>query len=184
MKIRKATPDESVQIAPLVYAAIHEIAYTLTGTSDEQQVLDRLSMWVSRPQNRLSYENIWVAQIDDVIAGVLIAYHGERAEQLDEPIKEWLRTQGQPDNVDVETSGDVFYIDSVAVDATFGGRGIGTSLIQQAIAHARDEHIPCVTLNVDQANPAASRLYKRLGFIKEKEIDISGGRFDYMTLAL
>lgn len=184
MNIRKATPDDSTQIAPLVYAAIHEIAYSLTGTSDQQQVLERLSMWIGQPGNRLSYENVWVAENETVMAGILIAYHGERASQLDEPIKAWLRTQGQPDTLDVETSGDVLYIDSVAVDSSFGGRGIGTKLIQQAIDHARETGIPQVTLNVVQTNPAARRLYERLGFKKVKEIDISGGRFDYMALAL
>ena len=184
MNIRKATPDDSTQIAPLVYAAIHEIAYSLTGTSDQQQVLERLSMWIGQPGNRLSYENVWVAENETVMAGILIAYHGERASQLDEPIKAWLRTQGQPDTLDVETSGDVLYIDSVAVDSSFGGRGNGTKLIQQAIDHARETGIPQVTLNVDQTNPAAGRLYERLGFKKVKEIDISGGRFDYMALAL
>lgn len=184
MNIRKATPDDSTQIAPLVYAAIHEIAYSLTGTSDQQQVLERLSMWIGQPGNRLSYENVWVAENETVMAGILIAYHGERASQLDEPIKTWLRTQGQPDTLDVETSGDVLYIDSVAVDSSFGGRGIGTKLIQRAIDHAREIGIPQVTLNVDQTNPAAGRLYERLGFKKVKEIDISGGRFDYMALAL
>lgn len=78
----------------------------------------------------------------------------------------------------------MLYIDSVAVDSSFGGRGIGTKLIQQAIDHAREIGIPQVTLNVDQTNPAAGRLYERLGFKKVKEIDISGGRFDYMALAL
>lgn len=184
MNIRKATPDDQSQIAPLVYTAIHEIAYSLTGTSDQQQVLERLAMWVGQPGNRLSYENIWVAESDATIAGILIAYHGEQAITLDEPIKAWLRKHGQPDDLDVETEGDVFYIDSVAVDATFGGRGIGTNLIRQAIAHARAMNISYVTLNVDQTNPAAGRLYERLGFMKEKEIEISGGRFDYMTLTI
>ncbi|WP_233547149.1 GNAT family N-acetyltransferase [Exiguobacterium sp. AM39-5BH] len=184
MNIRKATPDDQLQIAPLVYTAIHEIAYSLTGTSDQRQVLDRLAMWIGQPGNRLSYENIWVAETEATIAGILIAYHGEQAIMLDEPIKTWLRTHGQSDDLDVETEGDVLYIDSVAVDVTFGGRGIGTQLIQQAIAHAQDMNIPHVTLNVDQTNPAAARLYERLGFRKEKEIEISGGRFDYMTLEL
>ncbi|MFL9651465.1 GNAT family N-acetyltransferase [Exiguobacterium chiriqhucha] len=184
MNIRKATPDDQLQIAPLVYTAIHEIAYSLTGTSDQEHMLVRLAMWIGQPGNRLSYENIWVAESDATIAGILIAYHGEQAAMLDEPIKAWLRTNGQSDELDVETEGDVLYIDSVAVDATFGGRGIGTGLIQQAIAHARAMNIPRVTLNVDQTNPAAGRLYERLGFVKAKEIEISGGRFDYMMLTV
>lgn len=184
MNIRHAHSNESEAIAPLVYAAIHDIAYSLTGTADQKQVLERLAMWIGRPNNRLSYENIWVADIDGNIAGIIIAYHGERAAELDEPIKQWLIELGRPSKLDVETEGDVLYIDSVAVDSEFGGRGIGTKLIQRVIEHARETNIPVVTLNVDQGNPAANRLYERLGFRKRKEIEISGGRFDYMTFDL
>lgn len=184
MNIRHAQASESKAIAPLVYAAIHDIAYSLTGTTDQEQALERLALWIGRPNNRLSYENIWVADIEGVIAGIIIAYEGKRAIELDEPIKQWLIEQGQPGNLDVETEGNVLYIDSVAVNLEFGGRGIGTNLIQRVVTHARDTNIPAVTLNVDQDNPAAARLYERLGFHKHKEIEISGGRFDYMMLDL
>lgn len=184
MNIRHALSNENNVIAPLVYAAIHDIAYSLTGTADQEQVLERLAMWIGRPNNRLSYENIWVADIDGVIAGIIIAYEGKRAIELDEPIKRWLVERGQLGQLDVETEGDVLYIDSVAVDSQFGGRGIGTKLIQRVVEHARETNIPTVALNVDQGNPAAARLYERLGFHKHKEIEISGGRFDYMTFDL
>lgn len=184
MNIRHAQSNESEAIAPLVYAAIHDIAYSLTGTVDQEQVLERLAMWIGQSNNRLSYENIWVADIEGVIAGIIIAYEGKRAIELDEPIKKWLIERGQSGDLDVETEGDVLYIDSVAVDSEFGGRGIGTKLIQRVVAHARETNIPAVTLNVDQDNPAAARLYERLGFRKHKEIEISGGRFDYMKFDL
>ena len=182
MNIRQAQENESKAIAPLVYAAIHDIAYTLTGTTDNAQVLERLAMWIALPNNRLSHENIWIADLDGTIAGIIIAYHGERAAELDEPIKQWLITHDRPGNLDPETDGDVLYIDSVAVNSEFGGRGIGTKLIQRVIERAREINLPAVTLNVDQDNPAAARLYERLGFRKEKEIEISGGRFHYMKL--
>lgn len=184
MNIRHALSNENDVIAPHVYAAIHDIAYTLTGTTDYEQVIERLAFWIGQPNNRLSYENIWVADIDGVIAGVIIAYEGMRATELDEPIRQWLMEHGQPGNLDVETQGNVLYIDSVAVDAAFGGRGIGTTLIQRVIEYARELKIPTIALNVDQDNPAAARLYERLGFQKEKVIEISGGRFNYMTFHL
>ncbi|MCC5891523.1 GNAT family N-acetyltransferase [Exiguobacterium sp.] len=182
MNIRQAKPTDRHTVAPLVYAAIHDIAYSLTGATEQADVLERLAMWVGRPANRLSYENIWVADVDDTIAGIIIAYPGKAATALDEPIQRWLQQAGQTGQLDTETEGDVLYIDSVAVDTRFGGRGIGTNLIQHVIGHARASGIPAVTLNVDQSNPAAARLYERLGFRKKKEIVISGGRFDYMAL--
>ncbi|MCT4794243.1 GNAT family N-acetyltransferase [Exiguobacterium alkaliphilum] len=184
MNIRQAKPADATNVAPLVYAAIHDIAYSLTGTKQKEQVLERLAMWIGRPANRLSYENIWVAESEGTIAGIIIAYAGMDARKLDEPIRQWLMEAGETGELDVETEGDVFYIDSVAVDSQFGGRGIGTKLINSVTQHARSKHIPVVTLNVDQTNPAAARLYERLGFYKQKEIEISGGRFDYMVLDL
>lgn len=182
MNIRHAKPTEATIIAPLVYSAIHDIAYSLTGTTDEKKMLERLSMWINRPENRLSYENIIVAEIEEAIAGIIITYPGELASKLDEPIQNWLIEQGHVSSLDAETEGCVLYIDSVAVDAQYGGRGIGTQLIQAAIDRARSLHLPYVTLNVDKTNPNASRLYERLGFNKTKEITISGGQFDYMEL--
>jgi len=180
MKIRQARPTDAQHIAPLVYQAIHDIAYSLTGTTDQALMLERLTMWIQQPNNRLSHENIWVAVLEDEVAGVLIAYPGRDALALDRPIQEWLVSHGLDGHLDVETEGDVFYLDSISVDSRFGGRGIATQLIEFCLAYAREQHIPAVTLNVDQTNPGAARLYERLGFLKQMERDISGDRFDYM----
>lgn len=181
MNIRRAVPSESRQIVPLVYRAIHEIAYTLTATTDLNLVFDRLDMWVKQTDNRLSYENMWVAEACGAIVGVVISYHGLAAVRLDEPIQSWLRSQGSEDRLDVETGGDVLYIDSLAVDEHYVGKGIGTQLIQQVVRDAQARDIPAVTLNVDQTNHAAMKLYIRLGFQKLQEIEICGERFDYMS---
>ncbi len=180
MNIRQATKQDCTKIAPLMYQAIHEIAYTLTGSTNTDEVLERLAMWVEKPKNRLSHENIWVAEIEGEVAGMIISYRGDEAEELDRPIREWLTAHGSKEELDVETEGFVQYIDSLAVLEAYGGRGIGTKLIEHICTVATERGIPAVTLNVDQANPAAHRLYTRLGFQKEKEINISGARFDYM----
>ena len=180
MNIRQATKQDCAQIAPLMYQAIHEIAYTLTGSTNTDEVLERLAMWVEKSKNRLSHENIWVAEIDGEVAGMIISYRGDEAEELDRPIREWLTAHGSEEELDVETEGFVQYIDSLAVLEAYGGRGIGTKLIEQICTVATERGIPAVTLNVDQDNQAAHRLYTRLGFRKEKEINISGAQFDYM----
>lgn len=181
MNIRQANPEKSEHIAPLVYEAIHEIGYSLTGTTNHEQMLAYLAMWIEKPNNRLSYENIWVADVEGELAGVIIAYHGKNADALDQPIRDWLIAKGHTGNLDIETGGDVLYIDSVTVAKAFRGQGIGTELIQHMYRVAEARMIPAVTLNVDKMNSAAARLYSRLGFKKEREIEISGARFDYMV---
>ncbi len=53
---------------------------------------------------------------------------------------------------------------SLAVDAHFRGTGIGTTLVRQAMASLRHRNVPRVSLEVEQSNDAAIRLYKALGF--------------------
>ncbi|WP_214703851.1 MULTISPECIES: GNAT family N-acetyltransferase [unclassified Exiguobacterium] len=180
MNIRQATKQDSKQIAPLMYQAIHEIAYTLTASKNTSEVLEGLAGWVEHPKNRLSHKNIWVADVEGEVAGIIISYRGDEAEELDRPIREWLKARGSEEELDVETEGHVQYIDSLAVAEAFGGQGIGTKLIEHICTVAEEHRVPAVTLNVDQENVAAHRLYTRLGFQKEKEINISGAKFDYM----
>jgi streptothricin acetyltransferase len=56
------------------------------------------------------------------------------------------------------------YIEDLAVDTCFRRRGIGQSLLQQAIRWARDRHLPGVMLETQNINVAACRLYERCGF--------------------
>jgi len=179
--IRQADASEAQQIAPLIEQAIHEIAETLTGTTEKEEVLKRLAYFVSQTGNRLSYENIRVKIIEDKVAGIVIAYAGMDAEQLDEPIKEQLkRWTGQDVQIDVETEGPVYYLDTLSVDARHGGKGIGTELLQAAAEVGEKRGLQAFTLNADQTNVGAQRLYRRLGFKPVRTIEISGGTFDYM----
>ncbi len=179
--IRQAHASEAQQIAPLIEQAIHEIAETLTGTTEKEEVLERLAYFVSQTGNRLSHENILVKIIKDEVAGIVIAYAGTEAKQLDEPIKEQLKQwTGQDVQIDVETEGPVYYLDTLSVDARHGGKGIGTELLQAAAEVGEKQRLQAFTLNADQTNVGAQRLYRRLGFKPVRTIEISGGTFDYM----
>lgn len=179
--IRQAHASEAQQIAPLIEQAIHEIAETLTGTTKREEVLERLAYFVAETGNRLSHENILVKIIEGEVAGIVIAYAGTDAKRLDEPIKAQLkRWTGQDIQIDVETEGPVYYLDTLSVDARHGGKGIGTELLQAAAEEGEKRGLQAFTLNADQTNAGAQRLYRRLGFELVRTIEISGGTFDYM----
>jgi ribosomal protein S18 acetylase RimI-like enzyme len=57
-----------------------------------------------------------------------------------------------------------WHVVDIALLTEMRGRGIGTALLQATRAHA-----PAVTLSVAINNPAAMRLYTRLGFVDEGE---------------
>lgn len=55
-------------------------------------------------------------------------------------------------------------IDSVEVDQDHRRQGIGTQLMQEALALAEKHGVDSVELNVNKDNLAAKRLYEKMGF--------------------
>lgn len=179
--IRQAIPSDAPTLAPLLYDAIHDIAYTLTGTSTRNEALHGLTYWIQQPANRLSFQNTWVYCIDEQPVGMIILYRGGDASELDRPLQQHLSQRGLTVSFDQETEGDVLYIDTVSVNPAFGGQGIGSRLLHHAEEIATHRRLPSLTLNVDTDNPSARRLYTRLGFHEQETRQISGADFSYMV---
>ena len=59
-------------------------------------------------------------------------------------------------------------IESIAVDSSMRGKGIGTRLLQAVFDFARANGFGSVRLEVVDTNPGARRLYERLGFVPAK----------------
>lgn len=57
------------------------------------------------------------------------------------------------------------YIEAIAVDSAYRGRGIGTNLIEHFFDYARNHSCKIVSLEVVDSNPKALSLYKKLGFV-------------------
>ncbi|WMJ07949.1 N-acetyltransferase [Nitrosomonas sp. sh817] len=60
------------------------------------------------------------------------------------------------------------WLDEIQIDPQFQNQGIGTAVIEELIATARDRQLP-VHLRVLRANRGAHRLYRRLGFRRIEE---------------
>jgi ribosomal-protein-alanine N-acetyltransferase len=58
----------------------------------------------------------------------------------------------------------VAHLASIAVHPTRRGRGLGTTLLREALARARAAGARFLALEVDRANRSALRLYRREGF--------------------
>ena len=68
--ITVANPEDRIHIAPLIYDAIGDIAYRLTGEKEEQKMLEKLQELIALDNNRHSYKNTFVAKLDEEIAGI------------------------------------------------------------------------------------------------------------------
>ena len=75
------------------------------------------------------------------------------------------------------------YIDTLAVSPNTQGKGIGKQLIQYAIDEVVVKQKKVLGLLVDKDNPAAKRLYERIGFKVVKDIRIFGKVMEHMQYA-
>jgi RimJ/RimL family protein N-acetyltransferase len=69
--------------------------------------------------------------------------------------------------IHVEASRHGFGEFGMLVDREWRGRGVGSALIQAAIAWARDQGLHKLCLEVFSQNTAAIALYRKCGFVEE-----------------
>ncbi|MDF2724284.1 MAG: family N-acetyltransferase, partial [Paenibacillus sp.] len=82
MLTRMATRDDAPAVIPLLLEAIGDIAYLLTGASDEAEAAERLTGFYKQLGNRVSCDHVLVAEQDGQVAGMLVAYSGNDAHLL------------------------------------------------------------------------------------------------------
>lgn len=168
MNISIATPEQSRHIARLIMTAMnHECCRYFTG---EDHMLaefeDMMTLLVARTDSQYSYLNTLVATNGDALAGICVSYDGALLRQLRRAfICETLQRFGRDFSaIDDETQAGELYIDSLCVEPAYRGRGIASALISATIEKAGKMRLPAVGLLVDDGNPRAEALYRRLGF--------------------
>ncbi|MBS4178806.1 GNAT family N-acetyltransferase [Lederbergia citrea] len=180
--IRKAEKQDGNQASVLIYDAIYDIAHALTGENDKEKVLKQLDRYFSQERNRVSYHNCLVKIVDNNPIGIIVAYAGKDAHNLDEPIRSHVgEITGKEPVLDPEADITDFYIDTLSVNPRFGGQGFGTDLLQSAIDYANAQGYPTVSLNVEETNVKARKLYERLGFSYKKTITINDHEYHYLV---
>lgn len=186
LMIRAAKPEDASQVSPLLIDAIEDIAFLLTGTNDPYEAKNALEHWIAAPANRLSYENIRVAEADGRIVGMALMYAGAQIPELDRPLLAALeaRAPNPPKAFPEEACEDEFYLDSVAVSALCRGQGIGSQLIQDFEKHAEEQGHHKVSLIVDVEKPKTEALYRSLGYAPDGERLLAGHRYHHMVKAL
>ena len=181
MYIRRATQDDAQTAARLIRMAIGDIAEALTGEEKEDRILQVLAHFFQQENNRLSYENCFVCDVDGKVAGLILEYFGGDAAALDEPLAARLRIMKNDPSLVIEKEADVedLYIDTLCVDPAFRGQAIGTALIQFAEQYTKENGYERIALVVEQNNIKAQSLYTRLGYIQVKEITIHHHHYEY-----
>jgi ribosomal protein S18 acetylase RimI-like enzyme len=157
------------------------VTWDLETATDQMYSIKLGSRWeatlravVAQPGHAWSVERARIAEIDGSMAGVLLGAPAAT------PMPEgslglawgWTRLRLWA----VSLSGRAFlnfmskhgpgewYITAVAVTPEARGKGVGAVLLEDAITRARDAGATSVTLDVDDKNVGAQRLYERYGF--------------------
>ncbi|PGZ90378.1 GNAT family N-acetyltransferase [Bacillus thuringiensis] len=184
--IRKAKKTDAMAIAPLLYNALHEIAEKITGSTVEAEVLLGLETWFSKENNRLSYENCFIYEQDESAVGIIVAYHGSEATQLDAPIVHHLRELHKDESITLEKEAelDEYYIDTLSVSSAHGGKGIGSKLIEAAEIYATEKGHEKIALLVNLENTRAYSLYEKLGYKKDEIVMLVGKPYAHLVKPL
>lgn len=157
------------------------VAWDLETATDHMYSIKLGSRWeatlravVAQPGHAWSVERARIAEIDGSMAGVLLGAPAETSMPENSLGLAWGWTRLRLSAVSL--SGRPFltfmskhapgewYITAVSVTPEARGRGVGAELLNDAITRARDAGATSVTLDVDDRNVDARRLYERYGF--------------------
>ncbi len=170
--IRDARPEDADMIAEAIMEAVgEEIVDGMAGSHTREDVKGVFSRLAKRDDSQYSYLNTRIATTPEgERAGVCISYDGGRLKELrrsffDDAVRTfgWEITPQQIEDLPGETSGDEFYLDTLATVPRFRGRGVATALIADAKQKAERADLPLGLLVADH-NDDARRLYERRGF--------------------
>ncbi|WP_110114780.1 GNAT family N-acetyltransferase [Bacillus sp. CGMCC 1.16541] len=182
MTIRKAKKEEATIIASLLYDVLGDIARSHAAEKTRLETCQVFERYIQSEENRYSYRNIIVKEIEGRIAGMMVTYGGKEQMKLDRPIIENVRskTKKKEWTTDLEATPDDLYVDSICVASSFRGRGIGTELLKEAEKLAQEQNLR-VSLNVEVGNDKAEALYTRMGFRQDGNRLINEKPFKYMV---
>ena len=168
ISIRGARPDEAARIADLIIMAMtEECCLHFCGPGHDIRDFRRvMTSLVARPDTQYSYNNTLVATIEDNIVGICVSYDGALLHLLRQPFIDAAQQEWGMDHSSIpdETQAGELYIDSLAVDPDYRGRGIASLLLRATIDKSRTLGLPSTGLLVDLGNPKAEALYNKVGF--------------------
>ncbi|RZL36386.1 MAG: GNAT family N-acetyltransferase, partial [Pedobacter sp.] len=174
--IRKASTADADEIVDLMMLAMGDLPYKFAASADKLIAFELLKQFVLTDGNQYSLNNTFVYELDEKVVGSINAYDGGAIEQLREPFFNYIRKTYHHGvfDMDVESEAGEYYIDTLAVNPSYQGKGIGKDLIKYVIDHA--ENIGFKKIGLLVSNPDAKRLYEKLDFKKVGSRNLLGNK--------
>lgn len=164
LKIRAAEIGDARRLAELMDFAGEGIPMYLWRESagPEGDPLEFGARTVSGTDGGFSYVNAHVAEIGDEVVGMLLGYRLPDPHDV-EPLSEAPVVVRPLLELEALAPGS-WYVNAVAADPAWRGRGVGSALMQRAEDVAAGSGAEVLSLIVAEENRGARRLYERLGY--------------------
>jgi ribosomal protein S18 acetylase RimI-like enzyme len=180
-RIRPARADDVHAVAPLLYLTSPG-GFNMFGGSERGGVR-LIESAFETPGTDSSQDVVWLAELDDDIAGVLAAFPAAEGDsRRDRFLRVALRRRAPwhwPGIRKVAREGagrapkppaDSFYIDALATSQDYRRRGVAAALLEHAEKLARDGGFAWLALDTTASNSGARALYERYGFEVGQEV--------------
>jgi ribosomal protein S18 acetylase RimI-like enzyme len=164
IRIRKAVQGDAPVLAELMNAAGEGIpAYLWSGMAPSGgDVMAFGAARVAREQGDFSYRNMYVAEIDGQVAGMLLSYQLPDPYVLDQ-LESYPALVRPLVRLEALAAGS-WYINAIATGESWRGVGIGTRLMALGQVLAMQARVATLSLIVSEHNAGAMNLYTRLNF--------------------
>lgn len=177
LQFRQATPQDVLLAVPLIHSsgpAAFDYVFAMPGQGDAQAFLRRAFV---DGAGEFGWRNHVVGALDGAVVAVGAGFGGDTkwpftlaaARQILGHYG-WRHAAGviarglKVESVIPPPTGTMHYLAHLAVAPAWRGHGIGQALIGHLLAQARELGRQQIVLDVAASNPAAERLYARLGF--------------------
>jgi len=187
MEIRQAQPDDATQIAPLVGMIYRDMEMPILRTVSRVDLLAMLTNLYEKKENLTGLAQTFVAAKGAKVFGVAFGHPAENEIKVNQLLQQVSAAQpGFPGPLVLggESQPGEWYLSMLAVDPQAQGQGIGSQLLDALPKLVAPQGATKLSLNVDDGNPGAAKLYRRQGFEKAGELTIGIHPYVHMIKAI
>jgi len=183
MQIRKAQPQDSAQIAPLIAMIYRDMEMPVLKNVSEADLLAMLTKLYAMPENIDGLAQTFVAADGQQVLGVAFGHPAENEVAVNQILARVSAAQSGFDGP-LELGGEArpgeWYLSMLAVDPQTQGHGVGSQLLTALPKLVADLGETKLSLNVDDGNPRAAKLYHRQGFTVDGKLMIGVHPYEHM----
>lgn len=184
MEIRKARAQDSAQIAALIAMIYRDMEMPVLKNVSDADLLAMLTKLYAMPENLAGLAQTFVAVNDDHVLGVAFGHPAENEVAVNEILAKVSAAQPGftgPLELGGEARPGEWYLSMLAVDPQTQGQGIGSQLLTALPKLVADLGETKLSLNVDDGNPRAAKLYRRQGFTVDGQLMIGVHPYAHMV---